>query len=165
MLFRLSTIFLSFFLTLNLCADKKSQAWRSLSAKCQNLHQQLLLIEKTSAPEISKHRQAIESIENTLNLLVELGALREKKIIIKAPKEVGDDSFQKVLTSVKPISEDYGIFVASEMCGIGARLYFTVIKSVEPVELHVRLPEKELKVFEDTLLKLGLLANPEGTPK
>ena len=146
----------------NLFADEKHDAWRSLSAHCQNLHQQLLRLGPDTAADPSMHEEALRDIENALNLLVKLGELHEKKITLKTPDEIGDESTQKIFESIEPLSKTYGVFVASEMCGLGAHLYFTTIKTDEQVELHLRLPQNELKTFENALFKLGVLAIPEA---
>lgn len=145
-----------------LSAAEKDEAWRTLSARSQNLHRQLLLMGPDTAPDPSMHEDALKGIETALNSLVKLGELHSKKIRLKAPKEIGDELTQKLFASVEPLSELYGVFVASEMCGLGARLYFILIKTDEEVELHLRLPEKELKKFESALVKLGVVAETKA---
>ena len=146
----------------HLLGREKDEAWRSLSAHCQNLHNQLLRIGPNAAADPESHEDALRDIEKTLNLLVKLGELQEKKIHLKAPQELENESLQKIIASIEPLSKVYGVFVASEMCGLGARLYFQMVKTDEQVELHLRLPEKELRDFEETLSKLGVIANPEA---
>ena len=51
---------------------------------------------------------------------------------------------------IEQIGEDYGIIVASEMCDLGARLRFPAFMPEEPIDLHLRLPEKYLALFIDT---------------
>lgn len=149
----ISLIFFSQYLV----AGEKEDAWRALSARSQNLHYQLMLMGENTAADPSMHEDDLKVIVESLDTLVKMGELKSKKVILKQTSEIGD-LFSQIFTEVEKLGLTYGIFVAREMCDLGARLEFSIISTKEQIELHLRMPEKALVKFEAALLKLGVIA-------
>lgn len=106
------------------------------------------------APE--DYEGELKAIDQSLNKLVKLGDLSSAKVRLKSAQEVGK-VIPRVFEEVEAIGEDYGIFVASEMCDLGARFHFMQIKPDEEIELHLRLPPKILEEFRKKLSDLEVV--------
>ncbi|MDB4562487.1 hypothetical protein N9113_02600 [Akkermansiaceae bacterium] len=114
------------------------------------------------------HEDDLKVIGKSLDALVKLRELKSKRIQLKPAKEIGEEKLQKLFSNVEAVGLTYGIFMAREMCDLGARLSFFTIAEDQQLKLHLRLPEKEMKEFEAALFKLGVVAEikkPVEEPK
>ncbi|MDB4387540.1 hypothetical protein N9Z15_04975 [Akkermansiaceae bacterium] len=150
-----------------LVAGEKEDAWRALSARSQNLHYQLMLMGEDTAADPSMHEDDLKVIVDSLDTLVKIGELKSKKITLKQTEKVGD-MFSEIWSEVEKLGLTYGIFMAREMCDLGARRSFSIITAEEQIVLHLRMPEKALVKFETSLLKLNVVVEKDTlveTPK
>lgn len=138
--------------------ENPAEAWRLLSARCQNLHHELLTVMRDGAPNPDGVNPEIDRITKLLDYLVESGELVKKEVSVSFPDgEAESGAITGFLESLDPIAENYGIFVAREMCDFGARLRLMTVAPGQPLKLTLRLPKEELKEFLEANRRLGIL--------
>lgn len=123
--------------------------WRALSAKTQNLYSELQMIPADTAADPSMHEEQLQAVNEALDDLVAAKELVSKRVTIISPVGAKDEDMKAIAGVIQLLGEEYGIFVASEMCDLGARLKFMVMMPDQPLELNLRLPDKYLKIFID----------------
>ncbi len=156
-------VLLAFAGSLSASENDSAESWRLLSAHCQNLYNDILRNSKSQeepvAVDPSVFEDNLNGIESALDALVEGGELELKVIQLKI-KDVEDERFGKALnTVVERLTKKYGVWVASEMAGLGDHMRFFDPRKVKPpLKLRIRLPKEEMKMFVDSLHKHELVA-------
>lgn len=132
-------------------ADNESSLlkWRVLSARTQNLYSELQLIPKDGAADPSIYEEQLKKVGDALDELVAAKELVSKRVTIQSPADAEQKELKAVADVIQLIGQEYGIFVASEMCDLGARLRFMIMMPDKPLDLHLRLPAQDLKTFMD----------------
>jgi hypothetical protein len=115
------------------------------------LYSELQLIPKDGAADPSTYEKQLKGISDALNELVAAEELISMHITIKSPADAEQEELKAVADLIQQIGQDYGIFVTSEMCDFGARLRFMSMMPDKPIDLHLRLPAKDLKTFLDVV--------------
>jgi hypothetical protein len=137
----------------------KGQLWFDLSVATQNLQYKLQIIGPDTMPSYSMHEKELKRIDHLLDSLVEAGELNAKRIDLIPINEESEDKYDILFKQVKTIGENYGMFVAAEMCDIGAKRRFIAQKPNEPLVLDLRLPSPEMALFLEEAKRLELLKN------
>jgi len=141
--------------------DNTKKLWIDLSAKVQNTHDAIRLLDGGS-PDPSTRDHLIKPIDIALDRLVKAGELQSQKFEIKIPgadktKDLYDKKIVPLKKVIEKLEEEYGIYTAMEMCDFGARLHFDLIKPNTIHKMHIRLPAKEMKSYVAHLKKVGLI--------
>jgi hypothetical protein len=127
--------------------DSTITMWRALSANSQNLHYALHSVREGGIPDPSTHEEALKRIDDALNQLVAAEVLISKEIELTRPPTKDAKDWQPIFEIVHRISDEYGYYVASDMCDLGGRRAFEILKSGDTFKLHLRLPKKALEDF------------------
>lgn len=107
------------------------------------------MIPADTAADPSMHEEQLQAVNEALDDLVAAKELVSKRVTIISPVGAKDEDMKAIAGVIQLLGEEYGIFVASEMCDLGARLKFMVMMPDQPLELNLRLPDKYLKIFID----------------
>ncbi len=140
-----------------------ADSWRLLSAHCQNLYNDIFRYSKSQkepvAVDPSVFEENLNGIESALDGLVKSGEL-ESKVVQLNIKDIEDERFGKALdTVIERLTKEYGVWVASEMTGLGDHMRFFDPRKVQPpLKLRIRLPKEDMKVLVDSLHKHQLVA-------
>jgi len=149
-------------LVISSCEQKKengiSAKWIALSASSQNLHEGLSYIEGGN-PDLSAHEAELNNVDKALEELVKSGALISKKISLKTATKLDQNALYELFKSIDHLGKKYGIYTAKEMCDMGARHRFELVKPNHNLELNVRLPQDELDILLKKVEELDLHAD------
>jgi hypothetical protein len=138
----------------------KNQLWFDLSVATQNLqHTLLVIVGPDTMPNYGMHEKELQKIDEILDSPVEVGELYAKRIDLIPLNGESKDKYDTLYKKVKTIGESYGMFVAAEMCDIGAKRRFIAQKPNEPVVLNLRLPKPQMELFMEEMKRLELLKN------
>lgn len=143
--------------------NNSKDSWRILSAHCQNLYNDILRYSRSQkepvAVDSSVFEENLKGIESALEALVKSGELESKVIQLKEIKDIEDERFGKALhTEIDRLTKRYGVWVASEMSGIGEHMRFNGTPHDKSLKLRIRLPKEDMKVIVDNLYKHDLVA-------
>ena len=160
-------------LPLNANENQSDDSWRTLSAHCQNLYHAILTRSRQQkvpvGVDMALFEENLDGIEKALDALVKSGQVESRLVQLKDIKDMEDERLGMALDPViERLTKKYGVYVASEMSGIGEHMRFLDSRKVRtPLKLHIRLPKDDMQMILASLYKNDLVANerPEGVAR
>ena len=140
--------------------EKKAvEIWLKLSAQTQNTVWQFRQLGSTGQPDPSFFKKDLKTINDLLDNLVAQGELVEARVSLKSPNELESKGFAHLSEFVETLSETYGHFVTLELVDLGLQFRLSSMPPDKPLELRLRLPQKQLEEFRAMIVHTSILNN------
>lgn len=136
--------------------------WLRLSAKSQNIARKLESIPGPGQPDYEGFKPQLDFLRQTLEGLEQADAVTKRTFRLRKWRDIDDKEIAILMGYAEKLSEEYGIYVARELIGLGARIRFLTIDPEKFMELTVYLPDDRMTEFSELLEKNDLLAKPEN---
>lgn len=93
-----------------------------------------------AAPSYPVFKESLDQIEGLLTKLSESEKFQSKQYTVKSNDLMTileNPAFDKIIIE---LAEEYGIYVAKELCGVGSNIQFIALANEEPVTISACLP-------------------------